>query len=653
MAAAPPSVGDVFVGRFRIDALLGEGGFGWVFRAIDVGTQRNVALKVLKPDAPDGYQAITRRRVQREAAAVSSVRGEHVVTLYEYGESPEGWLFLVFEWAPGEDLADELNRVGTMRPGMVEHVLRQVLRALAEVHAVGVLHRDLKPENIRVSHDRAGQLRVRLLDFGLARSHADPGQSRLTATGELVGTPRYMSPEQLRDEALTPASDIYSLGLVAFELLVGREALGGSSLMAQLERLFDGHEVVDKDADRHGRGLMRIIRRMTAVEPRDRFATANAVLAALDSLDRDATVQRRSVERTRERPVRQSWRVVAVVVAVVAVGLVYALVRSPAPARRSVPQPTKLARVAEPAESPPAVRTTKPDSSEAPMVPEGCGRTVQYGRQELHWTDGLTPYSIAAYIPASYAPDVPAPVFVLFHKGGGQDADGILDETNFFKLADEHGIVLVAPQSSASTVITSDGVRAAHLPWRAGPRQQALTILHALEAGICMDRRRLVTVGLGHGAEAAREAGCELQAALVVEASDRFEHSDDPRCLRRVPTLLLSPTLAPCIPTEGAVEPSRCVERAVPSARQHLATFTKPHQCEPQSRVALAAVPGGACSSWDCQTPLWHCDVEAGIHWPHYNATRVTDCEGPTQTAFPYQRVVWDVFERAATEQAR
>ena len=215
-----------FAGRYRLLRVLGEGGFAVVHLAHDAQTGQQVAVKILRDPSDDRDTAL---RFRREVAIVGSLRSPHCVTLLDHGATAAGELYAVFEYVTGRDLDKVLAEHGRLPRATVVHIMRQLLHVLAEAHRNGLLHRDIKPQNVRVFASDGDPWSVKLLDFGIARG-SDDSFPAVTATGETIGTPRYMSPEQLTGEPLTPASDMYSLGLMGIELLVGKEALPGNAV---------------------------------------------------------------------------------------------------------------------------------------------------------------------------------------------------------------------------------------------------------------------------------------------------------------------------------------------------------------------------------------------------------------------------------------
>ena len=219
------------VGQYRLLEQIGEGGMGAVFRGEDTMLQRQVAIKVLRPELAQQKALVERFRT--EAVALARLNHPNIATVYGLLHE-QGQYYMVLEYVDGETLEKRLQRRGRLPWAAAVQIAKDALAALDHAHRMGVVHRDLKPSNLMVN--RAGQLKV--MDFGIARL---AGTSRHTEYGRIVGTPLYMSPEQLRGEEVDGRSDVYSLGVVLYELLTGREAFEADSdyalLMAQLNTM--------------------------------------------------------------------------------------------------------------------------------------------------------------------------------------------------------------------------------------------------------------------------------------------------------------------------------------------------------------------------------------------------------------------------------
>ncbi|MEP7340928.1 MAG: SUMF1/EgtB/PvdO family nonheme iron enzyme, partial [Acidobacteriota bacterium] len=223
--AAPPNhqadglIGSTLEGKYRIEAKLGAGGMGAVYRATRLLIGDEVAIKVLHAEQVADPQAIERFR--REAQAAARLKHPNAVSIYDFGVSGEGLVYLVMELVEGQSLRDLIKQQGPLTPTAAAEVMSQVCAALDEAHRQHIVHRDMKPDNIIVNATGAG-LRVKVLDFGIAKMRdlaATAGN--LTQAGNVMGTPHYMSPEQCLGEELDNRSDIYSLGAVLYEMLVG------------------------------------------------------------------------------------------------------------------------------------------------------------------------------------------------------------------------------------------------------------------------------------------------------------------------------------------------------------------------------------------------------------------------------------------------
>lgn len=218
MALAPQDprllLGKTLGGRYRLDALLGEGGAGNVYRAVPLEGGRQVAVKVLHGDSSDPSAS---ERFEREAEALRSLHHPNIVEFIDFGRDGQS-RWVAMEYCPGVDIFD-LIQAGRLPEEHALEVARQVCLALAEPHAAGIVHRDLKPANLRIVADASGGFDVKLLDFGFALMMDE--DLRLTEEGQAPGTMAYMPPEQLRGLDLDTRGDLYALGVILFEMLTG------------------------------------------------------------------------------------------------------------------------------------------------------------------------------------------------------------------------------------------------------------------------------------------------------------------------------------------------------------------------------------------------------------------------------------------------
>jgi serine/threonine-protein kinase len=216
--------GELVEKRYRVQRLLGRGGMGAVYLCHDEVLNEPVALKVIAP-AWSHDLAELGDRFRHEVSAARRISCPQVIRIYDLGETRNGLLFFSMEYFPGETLDELLRRRGALGAGDRSQLLGEVCAGLAAAHAVGVIHRDLKPHNVLVGERDA----IKLIDFGLAKSTFQPG---VTATGTVLGTPEYMSPEQIRGAAVDVRSDIYSLGALAYHAITGRPPFQGRSPIA-------------------------------------------------------------------------------------------------------------------------------------------------------------------------------------------------------------------------------------------------------------------------------------------------------------------------------------------------------------------------------------------------------------------------------------
>lgn len=279
-----PLLGDVLDGRYRFERLIGRGGMGRVFRAEHIGLGRAVAIKVLDPAVGNDDDA--RRRFEREATITARLRHPNCVGVTDFGQLPDGSPYLVMDLVEGQTLDDLLADTPRLPVERAVHVMRHVLRGLGHAHAQGLVHRDLKPCNIMLVTEGADRDFARILDFGLARLTAAGDSDRITRTGIVCGTPRYMSPEQAQDRALDPRTDLYAASVIFFEMLAGRTPFHADEAL----RILTMHlkDPVPAIADVAPgvvvpRALEELVCRGLAKAPADRPATAEEYLAALDA----------------------------------------------------------------------------------------------------------------------------------------------------------------------------------------------------------------------------------------------------------------------------------------------------------------------------------------------------------------------------------
>jgi serine/threonine-protein kinase len=236
-------IGQTLNNRFKIESKIGEGGFGAVYRGIQLATGRKVALKLLHPEMTKDENLVARFR--REGMVLCNLRDAHTITTYDFDQTPDGTLYIAMELLEGKSLHQVFHEQAPLEWKRMFKILAEMCSSLAEAHSQGIVHRDLKPENVYLESRPGNPEFVKILDFGIAKvmrgDSIDPASPQLTATGQTLGTLEYMSPEQLMGKPLDGRSDVYALGVVAYEMITGRlpfpDAKGPAGLItAQLKQ---------------------------------------------------------------------------------------------------------------------------------------------------------------------------------------------------------------------------------------------------------------------------------------------------------------------------------------------------------------------------------------------------------------------------------
>jgi serine/threonine protein kinase len=268
--------GSTIAGRYAVGETLGRGGMGEVRAGRDVRLERDVAIKLLSPEV--AARPKTRERFEAEARAAARLTHANVVLVYDSGEH-DGVPFLVMERLPGRTLADELAEEGPLPPERLRALGIQVLDALSAAHRAGIVHRDVKPGNVLLAADGT----VKVADFGIAKS---VDGADLTTTGMLLGTPSYLSPEQLAGEPATPVSDVYSVGVMLYEALTGERPFRGRTMLELLHSMHQTRPALPDDLAACD-ALARAHARALAPRPEDRFPTAEEMRGEIVAALRD------------------------------------------------------------------------------------------------------------------------------------------------------------------------------------------------------------------------------------------------------------------------------------------------------------------------------------------------------------------------------
>ena len=272
------SPGTVFAGRYQVMEELGKGGMGRVYKAFDSEVKEIVALKVLNTEIASGEGVIERFR--NELKLARRIAHRSVCRMFDLGRAGDT-TYITMEFVSGEDLKTLLKRVGQLPASRTVSIAREVAEGLVEAHRLGVIHRDLKPQNVMI--DRAGKAHI--MDFGIARSTRDAG---ITGPGMIIGTPDYMSPEQLDGKEADPRSDIYAFGAVLFEMVTGEAPFEGNTPLAvalkhKTEPPRDPRSLNPQVPEAFGRLILRCLEK----DPAHRYQTAEALLAELTAIEGD------------------------------------------------------------------------------------------------------------------------------------------------------------------------------------------------------------------------------------------------------------------------------------------------------------------------------------------------------------------------------
>ena len=277
----PFAVGDVIASKYEVTGLLGSGGMGYVISARHIELGEMVALKFLRPEALVHAELV--ERFAREARAAAKIRSEHIANVFDVGTLSDGTPFIVMEYLDGKDLADYLHQEGALPISVAVEYIMQACEALSAAHANGIIHRDIKPENLFLTQQAQGMHTIKVLDFGISKIALPRGKRDLVRTQMALGSPVYMSPEQIRrSDQVDARSDIWAIGCVLFELLTGVTAFDEPSLLelsaAILEREPVPLQTLRPDAPEE---LEAVVLRCLTKNPDDRYQNVAELAAAL------------------------------------------------------------------------------------------------------------------------------------------------------------------------------------------------------------------------------------------------------------------------------------------------------------------------------------------------------------------------------------
>ncbi|HRC54410.1 MAG TPA: serine/threonine-protein kinase, partial [Kofleriaceae bacterium] len=288
------AAGTILLNKYRIDRVLGQGGMGVVALAYHLQLQQPVAIKFLLPEVLDKHSVV--QRFLREAQASVRLKSEHVCRVIDVGQLETGAPYMVMEYLEGLDLDALLRQQGRVHPGIAVDFMLQACEALAEAHALGIVHRDLKPSNFFLTQRADGSPLIKVLDFGISKTTSQVDEN-LTTTQSILGTPAYMSPEQLKASKYVDArSDIWSLGIVLYELLVGHRPFSASAFSELVLKV--AMDPAPVPAVALPPGLSEIVLRCLAKDADGRFVSVAELAYALAPYAQTGSVAASAVERT-------------------------------------------------------------------------------------------------------------------------------------------------------------------------------------------------------------------------------------------------------------------------------------------------------------------------------------------------------------------
>ena len=279
-------VGHRMFGDYVIERKLGDGGMGAVYLAKNTSIDQSIAIKVLHAGSTQSNEMV--QRFNREARVIAKLTHPNIIRVFIFGRTQEDLIYLAMEYVDGQSLRQYIEANGRVSEPHAIYILKQVLGALAEAHDFGIIHRDLKPDNILLTEYRGNAEFVKVLDFGIAKvaEQEDKTQQQLTQAGMVYGTPDYLSPEQAIAKPIDQRSDLYSIGIILWEMLTGQVPYQADTAMSVLvQHAFDPPPDPDTAPVVLSTKMKAILRNVLAKDPNDRFPTAQAFLDALEDCE--------------------------------------------------------------------------------------------------------------------------------------------------------------------------------------------------------------------------------------------------------------------------------------------------------------------------------------------------------------------------------
>ena len=644
-----PNIGELFEGRYELRSELGHGGFAVVYRAFDRSMQRDVAIKIQLPQRTNEGSSGT-ARFFREARVLSELQHPNIVTLYEFGESSGGNLFMVSEFVDGRDLVTVLRQDGPLRPADAIRVLDQLLDALHAAHARDLLHRDVKPANILIHRYFEDAYRAKLIDFGVAKPLQARGDAQLTAAGAVVGTLRYMSPEQLGADPVDARTDLYALGLVGYEMLTAEPAIQGSSQRTLITEQMSRHALT-VPAQAGPAPLRDVLDKAMARDANDRWPSAAAMRDALRQAQREIERPRAAQQpptlieprpqpaSPTAQPTQRRWRVPLGALAAASLGLILAAsllardrvededvhqtTRRAAPYVAPSPEPTPDAERAS------AQATLEPDAGADSGTRCRDGVPEDYdGTLELDWPGGRVP----TYLPLGYNGSERLPIVMLMHRPF-RDGRFMLEVSGLRDLADEHRFVILAPTSTNP------------VKWATDKDRVIRRMLDAAAEQLCIDPTRRYLVGDEDTGKNARKLTCRIPFSAYAVTMDGSDGSCVP--LYGAPRMRIYGRRDLDLPIEGG-EGCNPLRPKVSPAGDITRMWHRRLDCKRKSKRWKPQLEGGVCHEWDCENAgLVECVTDDGHHWPGSDGplfkNELCDVARPARE-FPFGEAIWTFF---------
>ncbi len=633
--------GDIIHGRYRIDSVLGAGGYARVFRATELQTERAVAIKVILAEAGRDHKT-TLRRFEREAKVLGSLHDPHTLRLFDFGETVEGDIFLVSEFVAGRPLNEVMYEMGPMPEGLVVHVVLQTCMALREAHSHGIVHRDVKPANVLVYPYADDPYRVKLIDFGIAaimETEERPAGTQLTQFGTAVGTVRYMAPEQVCGEPVGPWSDLYSLGVVAWEMLVGRPAFASTNHAQVATEVLTTR--LRLPADLRVSPLVRsVVEAMIDPEVPTRLGSAQQAIDALDARTQAyppaPTTGAMPLAPATENSAAMRWFSLVAGVAALG-GIIAGIALLASPGDVPPPPPDEVRQAASERVEPdvperdeePEVLTTEaavavadlgvsesspadmgsdsgPDAGSAIVSrrSEGCGVAVKKNARGLRKNSTLfegRTFSWSTYIPDDYEKEVAHPLVIMI-PDQYRSPKSAVQRSAAHAWMKKYGVVFAMPKFDGLPHVYPVDLR------------NIVGVVEEMSRDYCIDPTRIFAIGTGQSGRIAENLMCVLDLAAVASISHRGEQPLT-MCdtVRETPLLILSGDRDPYAPVNGG----RNCGGASSISLDDKESFWRGELICSDQKGPYVENEYGSCTMWRCRdSPLVSCRVSGGFGWP-------------------------------------